>query len=170
MKFHSMKILILIVACNIAAIAGYCFLFQYIKTQTQAASLLISTLDVSQQKGSRLSSLRSVIKDTQVQRQQLAMLLLSSDAEISFIEQIEALAKNSGLTEKTNSISSVAGNTDATKVLQMQIGTTGNWNNTLYFLSQVENLPFDVHVQGVSVNKTGSSWVATFDVNVTETK
>jgi Tfp pilus assembly protein PilO len=170
MKFHSTKILILIVICNIVAIAGYYFLFQHIKTQAQAASLLINALDVSQQKDSRLNSLRSVIKDTQVQRQQLVTFLLSSDAEISFIEQIEALAKNSGLTEKTNNVSSVAGGADAIKTLQMQIGTTGSWNNTLYFLSQVENLPFDVHVQGVSINKASSSWTATFDINVTETK
>jgi hypothetical protein len=170
MKFHSTKILILIIACNIAALAGYYFLFQYIKTQAQSASSLISALDLSQQKDSHLSSLRLVVKDTQTQRQQLATLLLPSDAEVSFIEQIEALAKKSGLTEKTNSVSSVAGGTDATKVLKMQIGTTGSWSNTMYFLSQVEDLPFDVHVQGVSASKTGSSWAATFDVNVTETK
>jgi Tfp pilus assembly protein PilO len=175
MKFHSTKILILIIICNIAAIAGYYLLFQYIKTQTEAASSLTSTLSLSEQKNSHLNSLRSVVKDTEGKRQQLAAFLLSSDGEISFIEQVETLAKSSGLNEKTNNVSSIAGSTVSTKIFQMQIETTGSWSNLMYFLNQLENLPYNVRVQNVSLNKqsgdsksSGSPWTAIVDINVTE--
>jgi Tfp pilus assembly protein PilO len=149
--------------------------FQYIKTQTKAASALTSTLDLSQQKNSRLNSLRSVVKDTEAKRQQLVTFLLSGDAEIPFVEQVENLAKGSGLKEKTNNIFSVKGDTSTTKIFQMQLETTGSWSNNMYFLSQLENLPYDIHIQDISLNNQSGvgkasslSWTATFDINVTE--
>lgn len=175
MKFYSTKILILIIACNIAALVGYYLLFQHIEAQTRSAASLISTIDLGQQKNSRLSSLRAIVKDTEENRQQLAALLLPSDAEISFIEQIESLAKKNGLSEKTNNVSSIADDAGTSKAFQIQLETTGSWNNTMNFLSQVENLPYNVHVRGFSLNRQlatgkggGSTWVAMFDINVTE--
>lgn len=175
MKSRSTKILILILVCNLAAIVGYYLLFQHIKTQSKTAVSLNSVIDLGQQKNSHLSSLRNTIKETDGKRQQLATLFLSSGEEVLFIEQIEILAKNSGLSAKTNNVSSAAGNVGEIKTLRVQLQTTGSWNNTLYFLSQVENLPYDIHAQGVSLTKqsttdknNSSSWVATFDISVTE--
>jgi len=177
MKFHSTKILVLMIVCNLLALTGYYFLFQRIKTQTQTASALINTIDLGQQKNSHLNALRSVVKDTQHQRDQLAVLLLPSDGEVPFIEQIETLAKNSGLQTKTNNVSSIGGDTETTKTFQMQEETTGSWNNTLYFLNQLENLPYNIRVQRISLQgqivvgkSTAPSWTATFDISVTEKK
>lgn len=175
MNFHSKKILILIIICNLAALVGYYFLFQYIKTQTEAASLLTSTIDLGQQTNSNLNSLRFIVKDTEDKRLQLLTFLLPGDAEVSFIGQIENLAKNSGLGVKINSVSSVAGDTDKTKTLQMQTETTGSWNNIMYFLNQIENLPFKINIQRSTINKpvvigkpTDSAWTATIDISVIE--
>ena len=163
------------IVCNIAAIAGYYFLFQYIKTQSKAAIALTSTIDSGQQKNSHLSALRAVVKDIDGKRQQLTSFFLSGDAEIPFIEQMEALGKTSGLTVKTNSVSSVAGSAGAAKTFRMQLQVVGSWNSALYFLNQIENLPYDVHVQGVSLvkqpgsGKTSSgSWAATFEISLAE--
>lgn len=174
MKSHSTNILILMVALNIGAIAGYYFMFEHVKAQSKAASSLSSTIDAGQQKNSRLSALRLTIKDTEGKRQQLATFLLSRDAEISFIEQLEVMGKKSGLSIKTNNVTSILGKNNM-KTLQVQLETTGGWSNILYFLNQIENLPYDIHVQGASVNKqsvagkaAGMPWVATFDISVTE--
>lgn len=176
MKFHSTKILILIVIFNLAAIAGYYSLFQFIKKQTKAAALLTNTIDLGQQKNSRLNSLRSVVKDTEGKRQKISNLFLSSDMEVPFIEKVETLAKNSGLVFKTNNVSSVATGGNL-KSFQIQLEASGRWSDLLYFLSQVENLPYDMHVQGVSLSKqpaagkvVGQSWSAVFDISVTENK
>jgi Tfp pilus assembly protein PilO len=175
MNFHSKMILAVVIVCNIAALFGYYFLFQDIKAKAQLANSLTSTIDVGQQKNSRLSSLRAIVNDTEVKRQQLSGLLLSQENEVSFIDQIEGLAKKSGLTVNTNNVSSSAGDTGSTKVFQMQSTTTGSWNDTMYFLSQLENLPYNVRVQGVSLGKqsdgnkkSAPSWVASFDISVTE--
>ena len=175
MKFHSKDILILMILCNIGALSGYYFLFQHIETEAKAASALTSTIDLGTQKNSQLSLLRMTIKDTADNRQKLSSLLLASDAEVPFIGQVESLAKNSGLSVKTNNISAVAGNTSATKIFKIQTETAGSWSDTLYFLSQVENLPYDIAVQGVTLDKSpvagksaGSAWTATFDISVTE--
>jgi Tfp pilus assembly protein PilO len=161
--------------CNIAAAVGYYLLFQYTKTQSAAAASLTSAIDLGQQKNSRLSSLRATVKDTDGKRQQLETFLLSSDTEIAFIEQMESLAKNSGLSAKTNNVSSIAGEANLTKVFKMQMEVTGSWSNIMYLLDQVESLPYGVRVIGVSLNRqsaggksAGSAWVATFEINVIE--
>jgi Tfp pilus assembly protein PilO len=181
MKFHSTKILILIIICNIAAIAGYYFLFQYIKTQSKMALSLTSTLDLSQQKNSHFSSLQSIVKDTEGKRQELAAFLLLNDMEITFVEQLETLAKGSGLSVKTNNISSIFSGTVATvKNLQIQLETTGSWSDIMFFSDQLESLPYNIRIQGVSLNRQsglvsgktvvsrGSPWTAIFDISVTE--
>ena len=174
MKSHSIKILILVIICNVAAVAGYYFLFQNIKNMTKEATGLISTIDFGQKKNSHLSSLRSVVKDTEKGRQQLEALLLSKDAEVAFIERIEDLAKNSGLTSKTNAVSSVSAE-GAVKKLQIQEEVSGSWNNVMYFLNQVENLPYNIRLANVSFkkstdSKSGSTWTAVFDISVSESE
>lgn len=168
-------ILILIVVCNLAAFAGYYFLFQKIKTDTQTASALSDVIDVGQQKNSHLNSLRADVKDTESKRQQLVGLFLSSDEEISFIEQVENLAKSSGLKVKTSNVSSVVVDTSPTKVFQMETETAGNWSNQMYFIAQVQSLPYSIAVHQVSLINvaaggvaTSTPWAMTLDINVNE--
>lgn len=174
MKFQSKKILILIIVCDLVALAGYYFLFQYIKTQSGVTSSLTGTIDLSQQKNSHINSLRSMVKDTEIDRGKLTTFFLASDAEVTFIEKMEDLAKGSGLEANVNNVSSVPTDVSVVKVFQMQLATTGSWSSTLYFLSQVENLPYDVRVRAVSLSKAPSSgkavssWSAAFDVSVVE--
>ena len=172
---RSKIILLVIILCDIAAIVGYYFIFQHIIGQTLTAASLTSTIDLSQQKNSRLSSLRTVVKDTESNRQKLSSFLLPNDSEISFVGQVEVMAQNDGLDIKTNSINSVAGSIDKTKTLQIQVTTTGTWTNILYFMNQIENLPYNIHINNFSfakqsavVKASGSSWTATFDISVTE--
>lgn len=164
---RSKIILIIIIICNITAAFGYYFLFQHIIGQTLKASSLTSTIDLGQQKNSRLSSLRTVVKDTENNRKRLQSFLLPSESEVSFIEQIESIGQNNSLTVKTNSVSTVAGRVDKTKTLHLQVTTTGGWTNTLSFLNQIESLPYNIHVENFSFAKQ-KTWTATFDISVTE--
>ena len=175
MNFKSVKSLIIIVILNLVALTGYYFLFQDIKTEAKSASALTNTIDQGEQKNSRLSALRANIKETEGERQKLSTFLLPSDSEVSFIEVVEKLASKSGLSVKTNDVSSVAGDSDATKIFKMQTQISGSWSNTMYFLSKLENLPYNIRVQNLSTSNqttTGkgaaSQWTTTFDVTVTE--
>lgn len=173
MKFYSIKILILVILCNLVALVGYYYFFGEIEAKTKAATNLTDTIDISQQKNSRLSLLRSTIKNTEAGRTKLSTLLLSSELEVPFIEQMENLAKSNNLGVKTNNVFS-ATSTDVTKVFQMQSEVTGSWNGIMNLLNQIDNLPYDVRVQSVSMNKPdqgkgfGSVWVATINISVTE--
>jgi len=175
MKLRSKVILIFLITCNLVALVSYYFLYQHIKDQTELASSLNSTIGLSQQKNSRFNSLKEVINDTADDRQRLGTFLLSGDDQVVFIEQMEALATSSGLTEKTNNVSVVTDKASGIKTFQMQIATIGDWNKTLYFLSQLQNSPYDVHIQGVYFEaqppaKKGANplWSALFDIGVTE--
>ena len=173
MKFYSIKILILVILCNMVALAGYYYFFGEIEAKTKVATNLTDTIDIGQQKNSRLSLLRSTIKNTEAGRQKISTLLLPSESEVPFIEQMENLAKSNNLGVKTNNVSS-ATSTDVTKVFHMQSEVTGSWNGIMNLLNQIDNLPYDVRVQSVSMNKqeqgkaSGLVWVASINISVTE--
>ena len=188
MRFHTKLILIFVIIINLVAGVGYFFLFNYIKTDSETASSLLSSIDSSAKKDSSLKALRSVIKDTQTQRDLLSTFFLSPDSEVFFIEQIENLATSSGLTVKTKNVSSVVGPTPTTKTFQIEESVSGSWNDIVYFMNYIENLPYDIHIQNMSLSqqvtasapiikgkKTSSKnqsilWTGVFDINVTESK
>jgi hypothetical protein len=164
----------LVLVANVAALVGYYFLFRYVKNQSQHASALVNAIDSGAQKSGSLSQLKSIVKDTTDDSQKLVGLLLPNGDEVAFIEQIESLAKTSDLGVKTDNVSSVAGNQN-TKVFQMQFTTTGSWSSSLYFLSQLQNLPYNIHLVGVSFDKAPSSakgtsvaWLGMYSISVTE--
>ena len=170
MKFQSTKILIVIIICNLAVLAGYYFLFKDIERQTKEAGSLTDTIDLGESKNSRLSSLRAVVKDTETKRQQISGYLLPTESQIQFIENIENLAKKSGLEVKTNNIANADSGVENVKYFKIQIQTQGSWNNVMYFLNQLENMPYDIRVSSFSNNKDAKSlWTANFDISVTET-
>jgi hypothetical protein len=100
---------------------------------------------------------------------------LTGDLEIPFIEQIETLAKSNNLAAKTNSVSANSVTVGVTRNFVMQVAVDGSWSNILNFLNQVENLPYGLNIDNVSVSKgvakdknTTSSWSATLDISVIE--
>ena len=147
----------MIIVANLLAGAGYYFLFNYIKTQTESVSILTNKVNLGQKRNSRLNDLRTAVKDTEGERQQLSSLLLANGSEVDFIEKIESLAKKSNLTENTSNVSQVAGSVAGTKILQLSIGISGSWSDVMYFLNQLENLPYEIHIPSVSLSEQGGS-------------
>ena len=175
MKFHTSKFLILLVLVNLCASVGYYLLFDNTRKETEKASTLSSKIDLGSQRSGRLSGLQSAVKETESERAQLTSFFLPTGSEVSFIEQVESLAKASGLSEKTSNVSEVPGRVGGTKIVQVQIMVTGSWSNVIYFLGQLENSPYKLDIRNISLleqssgsKKTPSTWAGSFDINVVE--
>lgn len=175
MKSKTTQFLIFIIIINVCVGAGYYFLFDHIKKQNENASVLQNKIDLSEQRNSRFNDLQSAVKDTEIERNQLTSLLLPSGSQVAFVEQVEDLTKSSGLSEQTNNLSEAVGPSDTTKLLQIQLTVTGSWSNTMYFLSQLENLPYNISIRNASLTeqtgvlaKEANLWTGVFDVSVIE--
>jgi len=175
MKFKTTQFLVLMIIVNLCAGIGYYFFFSFIQNQIESNLVLADKIDLTNQQNNKLSDLQATVKDTEAERQQLLSFLLPTGSEVSFIEQIEGLAKASGLDGKTNNVAETPNQIAGVKQLDIQLTETGSWNNAMYFLGQLENLPYNLDIRGISLieqpsgvkNKAGL-WTGSFDFSVTE--
>lgn len=115
-------------------------------------------------------------------------MIIAKDDDVSFIEKIETTAKNSGLGIKIDSLSVEdipSQNKDNTSsnltTLKVKITTNGSWQKTYNFLTELESLPFIVHIDKFALNnssdtaigqlKTGpQNWSAVIEMHVLKYK
>jgi Tfp pilus assembly protein PilO len=175
MKFKTTQFLILMLIANICVGVGYYWFFNFIKTETENNSILASKISLGIEQNDKLGDLQAAVKDTEVERTKLSSLFLANGSEVAFIEQIENLAKVSGLEEKTNNVSEALNQVSGAKSLDIQLTVTGDWNNVMYFLGQLENLPYSLNIKNVSLNRQSSDsknktnlWIGAFDFSVIE--
>ena len=176
MKFKTTQFLILIIIANVFAAAGYYFLLNQINKDNVNAVLLMDKIRLGQERNSRFGDLQATVNNTEAERQQMLSLLLPSGSAVSFVEQIETIATSSNLVEKTNSLSETPSQTGGlSKLLDIQLTTSGSWSNTIFFLNQIENLPYDISIKNLSLNeqapltpKSSNTWTAVYDFSVVE--
>ncbi len=85
---------------------------------------------------------------------QIDSYFVASDGEVSFIEQVEGLAKKDGLTVSIDSVGIT--NTDTLTsggiaYLTMKINTAGTWEHTYQFLSEIEDMPYRIFIDQTDI-------------------
>jgi D-arabinose 5-phosphate isomerase GutQ len=92
--------------------------------------------------------------------------IVSKNGEVGFIESLESLARENGLSIEISSLTfdnnaSLA--SSSINILNVKAKTDGSWFGNYAFLSRLESLPFKVKINMVSL--TNSSSNVTSDVN-----
>ncbi len=113
--------------------------------------------------------------DTDIKKVQNTVV--ASDGVVNFIEQLEKIARNNGITIKNNSISEDADSklSTSTTFLKIRSETSGSWVGTYKFIYELESLPYKVSIntfnlstEGISedsVSGTGN-WNAVFEIKL----
>lgn len=80
--------------------------------------------------------------------------LVPPDGDVTFIEEIENLAKREGLTVGIDSLSfaDVGGAESGLSAFDIKIRTSGQWAPTYTFLRQIETLPIKVSISSVALS------------------
>lgn len=157
MNSSTKKILIFIITANIILATGYIVIFWQIRSQSQKSSELQNTLDSSEQKNTKLDSLEKVLNDTAADRATLASFFLNPDDEVTFIEKIEQLAKTNNLDITTTNVSAKNDSNSSFQALEFQAVTTGSFNNNLLFIALLENLPYNIRIEGADFSATDAA-------------
>lgn len=138
------------IVLSLAGISAYGAVVWNIKKNVSEAEELTLSITVEAQKEASIESIRNILRNTAVEREKIEGYFVSSDNIVDFLEKIELLGKKSGASLSFDSVDIPS---DEKNVLRVRIGTEGNWENTFYFLSMIENLPFKIEIEKSSIVK-----------------
>lgn len=148
------KIFVFLILCNLVLVAGLGSAFWYLKEKNSEISTWKNEVKVFKDRASKVRSISQLLEETRSEREVIDSFFVSDERVVSFIENLEALARQRGLVVSTDSIQvQDIEKSNLKQNLQVQLNTIGNWNNTFHFFKQVENLPVGLKVDSVSLNK-----------------
>jgi Tfp pilus assembly protein PilO len=180
------KILLGLIVCVISVFVVFFYLYkQLVKKNENIANLL----DRISSESSREVYAASVQKQLQTIDPDLKLIktsIVGQTGVVSFIEELEKVAKNNGLTIENDSIAeetdpkSVASSTIV--YLKVRSKTKGSWDGTYKFLSEIESLSHKVRINSFNMVSSGSdsgssgktapknNWDAVFEIRVLKYK
>ena len=90
----------------------------------------------------------------------LKNFLIQKGDEVKFIEQIEEVAKTSGITSEIISIDVKSNEADSFKEnINLKVGVEGSWMNLMTFIDKLEKMSFGVLIENVNLDtETPGNW------------
>lgn len=138
-----------------AALLGADTLFLHvIQKKVKETDTLVANEITAGEKQKRAETLRRIMEETKTEREELDAYFVKKGDAVSFIERLENMAKGAGLGISIASVSVP----EKTSALRIEMATQGSFENTLYFLTLLENLPYKIFVEKANLHhKEGSS-------------
>jgi Tfp pilus assembly protein PilO len=97
--------------------------------------------------------INSIVETNKDSIQILENFFVKKDDEIKFIEQIEAVARISGIKFEIASIDAGANQPDSFKEdVDVKIAVEGGWREIMSFVNKLEKMPFGVLIENVSLD------------------
>lgn len=108
-------------------------------------------------KEEKIRTIKYIAEVNKEPMQTLQNYFIQKDDEVAFIEQIEKVARVSGIKFEITSIDVVVGQTDSFKEnVKVKMKLEGSWRNIMYFTDKLEKMPFGVLVENLNLD-SGSS-------------
>lgn len=159
-KISNTQNLVIILTILVLLLAGgYYYFFSSLRAAGESISNLQNNTDSLLAEQANLSALRAVFSQTTSDRDKINSYFVQSDGAIDFVTTIENLAAFVNLSHETNSIDTQSMNPpDAShEILHMNFRTTGSWQNTYYFISLLETLPYNITINQINLHATGDT-------------
>lgn len=144
---YTKKLLMKISILTLVIVAAYSYLFYQIRTQTKESVTLLETLknDVSQR--DRFENIEETLANLEDRAEDIESIVLDENNIVSFLEDIESLGSELGLTlSKTIQQKQIANGS----IISITIKTEGNWRATQNFVALLENLPYSISMERYS--------------------
>lgn len=151
----------------VIGLAGYVFFFLYVeRAGARTAAAAAEIVNLEQQK-EQYSQYNSAIKNIQDNKAILDRRLVDKDKLVNFLEAIEGLKDTTGALVSVQSIKEGESKT-VIKNLRLDISVEGTWEQVYRFFTLLENMPFNMTLEKVTIGKSADSWHGTVTVTVVE--
>jgi len=152
-------------------LSAYVYFFYTTVDSGRKMAALYSTLHQSASDETKAHSLSKSIDDTAVLRSSLDSYFIRSSESVLFLEKIETLGKQTGVSLHTSSYVVVP----KTGILEDQFFADGTFSELYNLLALIESMPYQISVKNVNFIKNSTPengkdqrppWTATFTVDL----
>lgn len=181
----------LIILCVLVWSAAGFFSYQ-VFSQTNDTGALIDGAKKDLKRDADLRATKNSLSANEDKIMELDSFFVASDKAVDFIETIEAIGRQTGVTLTIGSVSTEANlrnPNDFKEIIKMRLQAGGSWQGVYHFLTVLENLPYGLSVDTASITLNISSqnlffstspttrrrtekeaWIGHFDVSVLKIK
>lgn len=158
MKETRKKIIILLIL-NLIIFGLYFYLYLNIRQIDKEVSIKLSQIKLEINRDERLRSLKDLLEKTKDQRDKISNIFVRPDGSVEFIEMIESLGKATDVKLEIESVGVDAPKNktaSSTEYFRLAVKSEGLWRNVMQLLTLLEEMPFRVSIDNVSLSKTSS--------------
>ena len=182
----SKKILIILGLCVIGLCLLIYILFLDIKGKNERISVIEHELSFQSNKQEYMVSMERVIQKADSDITRVNNSIIPSDGDVRFIESLETIAHDNGLSIDIDSLTfedSRALASSSMTTLKVKAKTEGGWSGTYRFLFLIESLPIKVKIDKFTLNNikdeanlsadkvsSRSAWQSAFEMRVLKYK
>ncbi len=160
--------------CAVLLFAAYYSMFSDIKRRNEHASALGDELAVETRNEQYMLSVERELTSSGADIARVNGSIIPADADVTFIDNFESLARSGGLSIEIKSLALKTDNqllASSTKALDIVAQTKGSWSGTYSFLVQMESLPYKIKINKFSVLKLDNGiWQSDFDITALKYK
>jgi len=149
---------IIVLSLVLFMVAAGAMAFMLLQSQQQGEQLVaqLATLDEQRAQEESYYRLRRIAEESADDRTQLRSYFFSSESEsIDFLNTVERLAPEAGVTLKTDSLNLIEDAKDGTQWVEIGFSFEGSRNRVQNFLTVLEELPYVAKI--VTVNMTATN-------------
>lgn len=180
------KILVILGVLILAIFVSYYFVYREVRFRDETYQTLLRDLSFQDAKQEYLISTQRTMEGLLLDINHINDSVVSKEGDVEFIETLETIAKESGLTIEIDSL--VLSNDptlvpDSVDILKVKAKTKGSWANSYLFLSRLESLPFKLKIDSFGLSNTlaevvlankkvvkNSIWQSVFEISVLKYK
>ncbi|MFZ2048867.1 MAG: hypothetical protein WAV25_01030 [Minisyncoccia bacterium] len=125
-----------------------------IRAENQNISVLQNQADEATNESSIAGSIRSIKNNYSKELKEITALLIHGDDLVPFIDSVEKLGRDVGLTTKIISVVQDKSNSKEIKypiIVHITVESEGSWGNNMKFLSAIENLPTNISIENTNL-------------------
>jgi hypothetical protein len=152
-------LIIVFIILVLGMLAAYYYFFRQVENTGEKVSVLSNETTSLVSEESNLNSLRAVFSATTNEREKINSYFIQSDGAVDFLTTIENLATFAGLSNETQSVTTEEDSptSNTREWLHITFKTKGTWQNTYYFISLLESLPYNLVIHKIDLIATGGT-------------
>ncbi len=167
---------------TLGAVVGgvYVYGLMYLNEGKARIEILAKDVNKAKVKSEEVAAIRQALDEFKSYQEVVETHLVSPDGIVSFVEEIERVAKEAGVVVKIDSLDEGEAEPKSTTVGRLRLGFTvrGTWEEVVRFSALLDGTPYQVFVLGATfaTDKTSGEetkkrlWVAGWSVSVPKLK
>lgn len=157
------RMLIMLITLVMVTFLAYYFVYDDVKYRNENYQTILHDLSLKNSKQDYLISTQKTLDLMDIDIGKINDSIIPKESEVEFIEGLESLADELGLTIEISSLlydNSIKSASSTINILKIRAKTTGSWQGNYVFLSRLEALPYKIKINRYSLTNVSSDTIS----------